>query len=35
MNHDLEDRAALIVVYLWWAAAIAIFIALILPGVGH
>ena len=35
MNHDLEDRAALIVVYLWCAAAIAIFIALILPGVGH
>jgi hypothetical protein len=35
MNSDLEDRAALIVVYLWCAAAIAIFVTLILPGVGH
>ena len=35
MNRDLEDRAALIVVYVWCAAAIAIFVALILTGIGH
>ena len=35
MNHDSEDRAALIVVYVWCAAVIGFFAFWIVYGAGH
>lgn len=35
MNHDLEDRAALIVVYVWCAAAIGFFAFWVFYGAAH